>query len=679
MRPQSDALLERTRAVCIDRLKSVIGILTSVSGPDDSGLTVALRELHAVKGETSMARLRTLSQIAHAFETLLGQRRNEQPWYLDDIRAALEMLLEIVERTASSELDADPDIDDLLAELSASIAGGATDRVSAEQRATSIQATAPVGAAGNGTQGRSAWLHIDALKIDELCDQVSAVSSDLEQLREALFEVLGSPGIQQTLGPVQRLRDRVQTVRSKMVAVETTTWNLRLLAVEPMLQELSRHVSTLAGELGKNVSVEVRAGGVEVERAVLEALREPLMHVVRNAVDHGIEASSARGDKPPVGRIVLEAESHGSQVTIAVQDDGQGIDPQRLRQRAVALGIISAERARLMTGDETLELVFASGFTQKETVTELSGRGVGLAAARSKVEGMGGAFKLSTSIGNGTRFELILPTVVSRERVLLVESGQIAWALPARWIRAVIRNPDDLESARNQLLVRTKEGLLPVRSLASWLGVHDELESSLLVVEIAGLRRGVLVGRTLWETDLLRRPADAALSKATRASASGTLQDGRVVLFLRWAEVLRDSTPRASAGPRAPQRQRRTPRILVVDDSAIIRDIVGEILSGAGFEVLSADNGAQALAMIEEQHLDLVISDVEMPRMSGLEFLKELRKGNELLPVVMLTTRNSTEHRREAALLGANAYVAKSEFHGDTLLEVVGRFVGLPR
>jgi CheY-like chemotaxis protein len=228
-------------------------------------------------------------------------------------------------------------------------------------------------------------------------------------------------------------------------------------------------------------------------------------------------------------------------------------------------------------------------------------------------------------------------------------------------------------------MLRTPEGLVPARPLNAWLGAPREDDTAALVVDIAGRRAALLVARTASEVDLLRTPADPLLSCSTRVAASGILPDGRVTFFLRWGEVLRELAQLSDEQVAVARRTRaHVPRVLVVDDSPVIRDIIGEVLTAAGMDVKSATDGRTALELMEGEQFDLVVSDIEMPKMDGLELLQAVRQRSAILPVVMLTTRSKPEHRREAALLGANAYIAKSEFHGDTLMEVVRRFVDLP-
>ncbi len=682
MSATTDTLLERTRLAALDRLAEVSRALGATRKADDAELGVALRELHAVKGEASMSGLRTLSRIAHALETLLIGRRKTVPFYVGDAIEALRVLSELLAATPAAEIEQLVDLTDLRAEIEA--APAATGGSSAEGAPAAGSRSDSAGGADGDSPRRAAelpqesWFRIETRHIDELCSRVSEVATDIDDTRRKLSEAVSLATGRELRRALQAVTEALAALRSRVGGVEDRAWGLRVVALQPLLQEMAGHAERVATELGKSVRVEVDAGGVALERSVVEALREPLLHLVRNAVDHGIEPPAQRGNKPVQGRIRLFAGTQGNEIVLSVEDDGGGLDVEALRARAVAGGFVDAERARVLPREEVLDLIFLDGFSQREEVSELSGRGIGLGAARAKVERLGGAMRMTTTPGTGTRFELVLAASAGRERVLVVEAAGILWAIPSRWVRAVLRDPEIVATARAERWVRAAEGILAVHSLAGWLGGAREEETAVLIVEIAGRRRGILGARSWAEVDLFRSPADPLLAAGSRIAASGVLEKGRPGFFLRGGEVLREGRQHATEAIQPVPSRGRRPRVLVVDDSPVIRDIVGEILTAAGIEVLTAENGKAALELVARKPCDLVITDIEMPRMTGLELLEHIRRDNELLPVVVLTTRNRPEHRREAALLGANAYIAKSEFHGDTLMDVVRRFVDLP-
>ncbi len=681
----TDTLLDRARLAARDRIREVLRALGAARSAEDPGLGVALRELHAIKGEASMSGLRALSRVAHALEALLIRRRATAPFFVEDACEALRVLDDLLKETPASELDGLVDLEDLRVEIEATVSGaapgprpGAVEDAPAAPAPRSADGSTPEEQRRPPADLQQSWLRIETRDIDDLCTRVSELAADVDGARRQLTDVAAHTVGREALRTLQALDEGLSALRARVGGVEDRTWALRVVAIQPLLQELAAHAERLASELGKSVRVEVDGGGVALERGVVEALREPLLHLVRNAIDHGIESPERRGGKAAQGAVRLSAATQATEIVLAIEDDGAGLDVEAIRERAVSSNLLDAARATVLRREEVLDLVFLDGFSQRDEASEISGRGIGLGAARAKVERMGGAMRLTTTAGKGARFELVLSASAGRERVVVVEAAGVLWAIPSRWVRAVLRGAEILATARAERFVRTQEGILPVHSLSGWLGGAREEEAVVLVVEIAGRRRGLLVAPTLMEVDLFRIPASPLLAAATPIAASGGLEDGRPIFFLRWSEVLREGRQHSSTSVPAPAPRARKPRVLVVDDSPVIRDIVGEILTSAGVEVLSADNGKAALELIARQPCDLVITDLEMPRMTGLELLEHIRKDNEILPVVVLTTRNRPEHRREAALLGANAYIAKSEFRGENLMDVVRRFIDLP-
>lgn len=681
MQRPADALLDRTRVACLDRAGAVQQALAAAAGGDDPQIGAALRELHAIKGEAAMGGLPEVGRLAHALEALVLQRRGEAPFYLGDAAEALRVLADVLATTAAEDLNSSPDLADLILEVEAA-AGRPEDGEGAAAMEAPPRAprAPPLDASGHAPARAAApegWLRVEARRIDDVSAQLAEITADLDASR-ALLAALS----REDRGPTDRraakaLAEQLDVARSRVAGLEANVWSLRLVPLSGPLQEFADHAEALARQLGKEVRAEADAGAVSLPRSMVEALREPLIHLVRNAVDHGIEPPSRRAPKPRVGRVRIGAESMGGEIVIAVEDDGAGISPDAVRRRAVDLGLVTADRARVLARDEALDLIFLDGFTERTEAGAISGRGVGLSAVRRSLEVLGGAVRVVA--GAGTRFELVLPAAVARERALVITSGGLSFAIPARWVRLVVRDPEALAAARRTRSLRTHEGVVPARPLNAWLGAPREDDRAALVVEIAGRSAALLVGSVPHAEDLLRTPADPLLAASTRLAASAVLPDGRPAFFLRWAEVLREITQLTGEESTAGARPRpRAPRVLVVDDSAVIRDIVSEILTGAGVEAIAVEDGEAARDRIAREDLDLVISDVEMPRMDGFELLKAIRARSAVLPVIMLTTRSKPEHRREAALLGANAYIAKSEFRGDTLLDVVRRFVDLP-
>jgi chemotaxis protein histidine kinase CheA/CheY-like chemotaxis protein len=515
---------------------------------------------------------------------------------------------------------------------------------------------------------------VDAALIDLLCERVAELKAAFGQL-ETNADLLLDKQVQRDASA--KLGDGFERCRSLLDEATATAWTLRLVPIEPMLEELARHARASAAKQQKMVEVQVAASGVQLERDVADQLWESLLHLVQNAVDHGLEAPDQRADKPPVARLRLSAESVGPSVVLRVEDDGRGIDPSEIRRVAVERGVISEQAALGLSEQDTLELLFEHGFSTRREASRTSGRGVGLDVVRRRVESLGGNVALDSTFGAGTRFALGVPSAITKEKLLVAELCGAPYGFPARVVRAVL-GAEAFPRPGQDSVVRHNGEVLPFRSLCDALSLpKDDNEAFVLLLELSGKRFAASVGRIIGERELIRRPAEKLLHQ-TGIGASAVLEDGRIVLLPELNYVLR--ALRARAGQTVPgsiTQERRQQRVLVADDSPVVRELVTEILSAAGLLVEQANDGSAALESILQSEPDLLVSDVEMPRMNGFDLLAEIRRRTQRLPVIMLSTRGSVEDRRRATRLGANAYLVKTEFHSESLLEVVRRFVNL--
>jgi two-component system chemotaxis sensor kinase CheA len=672
---EREALLDRFRAGLKRRVHTARDLLTDPT--DDAALPgrmqQALGEIHTLKGESSMLGLTGLAKLAHAVEGVLGASGAAE---LPAAARALAAMLDALDLPGASESDAL--LESALGELTP---GTANARGSPKPELKTSPESSPettFAASVGATDARPArpaqrWTQVDATLIDGLCECVAELSSTFGQLEASVHENAARGGVDSG-----RVLDGFEKCRALLDSATSTAWVLRLVPIEPMLRELAQHARTIGARQGKELDVRIFADGVQLERDVVDQLWDSLLHLVQNAVDHGIESASERGAKPTLARLLLSAESVGPSVILRVEDDGRGIDPERVRKSAIERGVADAETLRGASDKDIYDLLFEHGFSTKDETSVTSGRGVGLDVVKRRVESLGGNVELSTELGRGTRFSLSVPFAITKEKLLIVELESVPYGLPSRIVRAVL-GAESLPARNAGDVARHNDEALPFRSLSLALGLGTaENESFGLVLELSGKRWAVGVARVVGERELIRRPAEPLLAR-TGIGASAVLEDGRVVLlpelnFLQRA--LRAASPGAQT-PESTQRDTRSDRVLVVDDSPVVRDLVSEILSDAGLTVETAEDGAAAWEIIQRQEPDLLVSDVEMPRMTGLELLSHVRTRSQRLPVVLLTTRGSLEDRRKATTLGANAYLVKTDFQSDKLLDVVRRFVRL--
>jgi chemotaxis protein histidine kinase CheA len=671
-------LLGRFRAVLLNRLREIRSALAAVAA-DASAEELLKRELHTFKGESRMLGLTVQSELAHTLEGRLPLLVAAPSAAREKLRRTMVYAIDTVARS----LDEGADAEQVEAELSEALLAlelngdvPATEAEPAETASTPVEEPEAAAAAPARGSARGRWTQIEASAIDRLCARMTELSSAYAELQAHAARIFGAEVFAEHREQFSPLVEELERCKSSLDECTVNAWSLRLVAVEPTLVELGRHAEGIAKSTGKPIDVRIDAVGVQLESDVLDQLWDSLLHLVQNSVEHGIERPGERGDKPERGNVVISAESTGPSVVLGVEDDGRGINPDHVRDIAIARGIVPPTTTRL-SDVELLDVLCRQGFTTKASVTALSGRGVGLDVVRSKVESLGGSVRVESWPGLGTRFQLHVPFAITKERMLVVEAADLLLGIPTRLIRTVVELDRSEVGDRRADVLKYRNEILPLRSLAAVLGLARTEETVALVMEFGGRNWAIAIPRALGERDLIRTPADPLLLRTSPIGATAMLEDGRLVLLPQHDHILR--LLRASVEVKRPVAVApRRHRVLVVDDSPVIRDLVTEVLTSVGLEVTVATDGALGLRSVEADEPDLVLSDVEMPNMDGFEMLRQIRTRSQRLPVVMLTTRGSVEDRKRASSLGANAYLVKSEFEGGALVEVIERFLDLP-
>jgi two-component system chemotaxis sensor kinase CheA len=437
-----------------------------------------------------------------------------------------------------------------------------------------------------------------------------------------------------------RLRDDTAQLGLIARTVEDEVLAVRLLPVATLYGPFERLVRDLARQQGKEVHLTLEGGVTEIDRKIIEQVRDPLMHMLRNAVDHGIESPAARAalGKPRAGTIRLAATQRGSSIEIVLEDDGGGIDPARVREAALAKGLLSAAQASALSDAATLDLIFRPGFSTSAAITETSGRGVGMDVVRSQLERLHGQVALSSEPGRGTRFTLTVPLTLATTRAVLVEQGGLVYAIPAALVERGGRvRVAELRWLEGRRAIAVDGQPLPVAELGEVLErptpAHAERVPDAwrpFVVLSQGERRvALLVDALVGEQEIVIKPLAWPLRRVRNVSGAAVLGSGQLVVILNPVDLLRSGLHHAewapaAAAPRAPATPedggsagRRRARLLVVDDSLTTRTLERSILEAAGYEVLVAGDGAEALDVLRREAIDLVVSDIDMPRLDG--------------------------------------------------------------
>ncbi|MFJ4053586.1 hybrid sensor histidine kinase/response regulator [Pseudomonas sp. NPDC089743] len=466
----------------------------------------------------------------------------------------------------------------------------------------------------------------------------------------------------------------------------------RMRPFADVLTGQSRMVRDLGRSLGKQVRLQIDGEKTQVDRDVLEKLEAPLTHLLRNAVDHGIELPEQRllAGKPPEGAVRLRASHHAGLLVLELSDDGAGIDLQQLQRSIVQRGLSPADTVAQMSEAELLTFLFLPGFSMRDKVTEVSGRGVGLDAVQHLVRDLRGSIELTQQAGQGCRFHLEVPLTLSVVRSLVVEVGGEAYAFPLAHIERTVEVTAEqivqIEGRQHFWHEGRHIGLVAASQLLNRPAVQGD-ESGLPVVVIREREQlyGVAVERLIGERVLVVMPLDARLGKVQDISAGALLDDGSVVLIVDVEDVLRSvekllSTGRLERIERGVQAGRGASRkrILVVDDSLTVRELQRKLLSNRGFEVAVAVDGMDGWNALRSEDFDLLITDIDMPRMDGIELVTLVRRDQRLqsLPVMVVSYKDREEDRRRGLDAGADYYLAKASFHDDALIDAVIELIG---
>ncbi|HKS12817.1 MAG TPA: hybrid sensor histidine kinase/response regulator [Pseudomonas sp.] len=529
----------------------------------------------------------------------------------------------------------------------------------------------------------------------------------LDGLKEQLEASGQGADVLETLVQTQRLLGETQQILQQQASdldefgwqasqraqlLYDTALACRMRPFADVLAGQSRMVRDLGRSLGKQVSLQIEGEKTQVDREVLEKLDAPLTHLLRNAVDHGIESPERRllAGKPSEGVIRLRASHQAGLLVLELSDDGAGVDLERLRRSIVERALSPAETVAQMSDAELLTFLFLPGFSLRDKVTEVSGRGVGLDAVQHMVRELRGSIELTQVPGQGSRFHLEVPLTLSVVRSLVVEVGGEAYAFPLAHIERTLDVPAEsivqIEGRQHFWHEQRHIGLVSASQLLNRPAGQGE-EQSIRVVVIREREQlyGVAVERLIGERVLVVMPLDPRLGKVQDISAGALLDDGSVVLIIDVEDLLRSvekllSTGRLERIERGSRVVRGAPRkrVLVVDDSLTVRELQRKLLGNRGYDVAVAVDGMDGWNALRGEDFDLLITDIDMPRMDGIELVSLVRRDHRLqsLPVMVVSYKDREEDRRRGLDAGADYYLAKASFHDDALLDAVVELIG---
>jgi chemotaxis protein histidine kinase CheA len=473
-----------------------------------------------------------------------------------------------------------------------------------------------------------------------------------------------------------------------MAELQDTSLKLRMLPLSTVFEPLRRTVRDLSREFGKEIDFVIQGGDTELDRKIAERIGDSLLHLIRNALDHGLESAEERvcAGKPARGNISLSAFYDSGGVTIALSDDGRGLATEKIREKALAKHLFDAETLGRMSRAEVNNLIFLPGFSTSRIITDISGRGVGMDVVRkSIVDELKGAVIIDTHEGQGATFLLRLPLNLAVFPLFLVCAGRSVCALPATYIvEMLLVEREEIIEIVNKRAIRLREQIVPVEDLGTILrlnrdGAQQSAKATIVVVRDGENKLGLLVDEILGREERVVKPLPAHLKNLTLVTGGTLGEGGGIVNVLHVPELMRMARDLAGEGRKAPApKEERGVRILVVDDSINTREIEKSILEAYGYTVDTAEDGQEALEMTRDDLYDLVITDLEMPRLDGFSLTEKLRSDPRYrhVPVVIVTSLEKDEDKKRGIVVGADAYIVKRAFDQSNLLDTVKSLIG---
>lgn len=463
---------------------------------------------------------------------------------------------------------------------------------------------------------------------------------------------------------------------------------MRMVPVSTLLHMLGRSARDMAREMGKQVELQILGGEVEMDRIVLEGLRDPLIHLLRNAIDHGIETPAERTakGKSARGTVTISVRRDGGRIVLVVEDDGAGINIDRIAECARRKHLVTEDELEGMGPESVQNLIFRPGFSSREIITEISGRGIGLDVVQVNLRRLKGSVRLESTAGTGTAFTLSVPVTLTTEHGLLVRLGAGMYALPSAAVERVqdIMADELIEVEASQAVLMNGRPV-PVRDLAAVLGLPERKDAretlSIVILEKGGKAVALVVDEIVSEREIVVKPFRPPIFRVPNVSGGTLTGSGQIIMVLEPGDLVDSALRSARAGRRIVTGRDATvsrPRILVVDDSITTRTLEKNIFEGLGYEVAVAVDGRQAWDMLQQEaRFDLVVSDIEMPNMDGFELTRLIKESDKYgdLPVIIVTSMSKEADRRRGVEVGADAYIVKGQFETKVLLDVVAQLL----
>ena len=712
----------------LEQIRSLLAMIQKTGAqPAGPELEEAFRRAHSLKGAARAVDLRPIEGLAHRLETLFSRVRQGQCTLDQEVTGVVQQVL-----------DASEDCIVALAEnrpaKTVPAALRAIEQVLGMETSVSVEPPPEAQVPGSGFQPietvRITAQNFDGLfrtagglvtesqrqdrvrdELNELVRDIALIEKEGDRVRRSARAALSHSGASRELARLAPLLDsmerQVRSVSRRARAthrlhhrsswnmrqlgkqLQSDVWQARMVPAESLLEGYRKMMRDLARDEGKEVEFRANSAGVRADRRVLEALKDPIMHLLRNAVSHGIESSVERikKGKSRSGLVTLGVDANGQRLTITIQDDGRGVDLARVTEVAVRDGILSESDAAHRSPQELTRILFRAGFSTSATVTNLSGRGMGLSVVYEAIRRLQGDLDLQPVTGGGTSIHISVPLSIATHRLIVVNCGSQIFAIPILGIERLKRiKVSSVETVEGKPVVVLNGQPVPLASIHGLLGLeHSSNRTDPDALQVVVLRSGshrvaLAVDAVLRETDAVIQDLGPAAGCGGRISSGVVLDDGAIAFVVNPMELIQSAVqlrsqlqPLSFAKAPEPAAEPAPSSILVVDDSMTTRALEKSILEAHGYQVRVAVDGVEALARLRQEAADLVIADIEMPRLNGFGLIEAMKQDRKLksIPVIIVSSVERREDQERGLALGADAYIVKRKFDQEELLAAI--------
>lgn len=668
------------------------------------------REAHSLKGGARAVNLVEIQDICQSMENVLSAWKAEKihpsPELFTTLYATIDIVKNFITLSGSPQPEMSKRIPGLI-EILGKLSDGKP--VSEQTAATLAQTEQPSQTSSNAT------IRVSTQKLDKLFQQVeetliikltaSQRVAAMKEMQNELkkWEKRFGNGHQEFIKSFSENLDMLtkataQDYRVIAGMVDTLLDDTKKVLMQPfstLTEIFPRMVRDLSHSLGKEVAFHVSGSDIDIDRRILEELKDPITHLLRNSLDHGIELPEQRekSGKKKEGTISISAtQISGNSMEIVISDDGAGVDPAKVKESALKQGAISSSDADTLTEQEIISLIFHSGVTTSPIITDLSGRGLGMGIVTEKVEKLGGQLFLESKKGVGTTFRIVLPVSLATFRGIHVRVSERDFIIPTHYVRRVIRiKPEEIKTIEGKETIFTDQKTISYVHLCDLLDMprktpDKDLKANekrlVVIVKAAETLAAIGVDSILCEQEVFVKSLGKQLQRVRNFTAATVTEWGKVIPILDPYDLIKsllreNIVKNTTAAPSGDKSILSKKTIIIAEDSLTARTLLKNILDTAGYTVKTAVDGAEAFSLLKTEHADLLLSDVEMPRMNGFELTRKVRGNEKLkdLPIVLCTSRGSKEDREQGIEAGANAYMDKSSFAQSNLLDIIQKLV----